>query len=68
MKKNMGSTDRIFRLIFAAIVIVLYWQNSIGGILAYVLLGVAAIFIITSFISFCPLYTLFGFKTCSIKE
>ncbi|MBU2945364.1 YgaP family membrane protein [Zobellia uliginosa] len=68
MKKNMGSTDRIIRFIFAAIVGFLYWQGSIGGILAYVLLAVAAIFIITSFISFCPLYTIFGFKTCKTKK
>ncbi|MDO6519407.1 Protein of unknown function [Zobellia uliginosa] len=68
MKANMGSTDRIIRIIFAIIVAVLYWQDSIGGVLAYVLLAVAAIFVITSFVGFCPLYTLFGFSSCKIKE
>ncbi|CAZ94367.1 DUF2892 domain-containing protein [Zobellia galactanivorans] len=68
MKTNMGRTDRIIRLIFAIIVGVLFWQHAIGGILAYVLLAIAAIFVITSFIGFCPLYTLFGFSSCKIKE
>ncbi len=68
MKKNMGGTDRIIRLILAAVVGLLFWQGIIAGVLAYILLGLAAIFVLTSFVSFCPLYTLFGFSSCKIKE
>ncbi|WP_299127350.1 DUF2892 domain-containing protein [uncultured Winogradskyella sp.] len=68
MKANMGSIDRGLRLLMAAILVVLYWQNIINGTLAYVLMGVAGIFVITSFVSFCPLYTLVGLNTCKIKK
>lgn len=68
MKKNMGSADRIIRFIVAAIVAVLYFTNVISGPLGIVLLVVAAIFLITSFISFCPLYAPFGLSTCKMQE
>lgn len=68
MKKNMGGTDRIIRIVIALVVGVLYYLNIIEGTLAYVLLGLAAIFILTSLINFCPLYTLFGINTCKVKS
>lgn len=64
MKKNMGNLDRIIRLLVAAVVVVLYFMNVISGTLAIVLLIVAAIFVATSFISFCPLYLPFKISTC----
>ena len=64
MAKNMGGTDRIVRIIIALTIGVLYWQGIIEGILAYVLLALAAVFLLTSFISFCPLYKLVGLNTC----
>jgi fatty acid desaturase len=67
MKKNMGSADRITRLVIAAIVAVLYFTNVITGILGIVLLVIAGVFVLTSLISFCPLYTLFGIRTCKTK-
>ncbi|RDI57451.1 Protein of unknown function (DUF2892) [Flavobacterium glaciei] len=63
MIKNMGSTDRIIRIALAAIVAVLYFTNTISGTLALVLGAFAIIFIITSFVSFCPLYYPFGIST-----
>ncbi|WP_297693217.1 DUF2892 domain-containing protein [uncultured Eudoraea sp.] len=68
MKKNMGSTDRTIRFILAAIFIVLYFTNTVTGIWGIVLLVLAAVFILTSFVSFCPLYAPFGLSTCSKKE
>ncbi|NEN24261.1 DUF2892 domain-containing protein [Cryomorpha ignava] len=67
MKKNMGGADRIIRIIIAIVVGILYWQGIIAGTLAYVLLAFAVIFLITSFINFCPLYRLFGVNTCPKK-
>lgn len=67
MKKNMGGADRIIRIIIAVVVGILYWQGIIAGTLAYVLLALAAVFVITSFISFCPLYRLVGMNTCPRK-
>jgi len=68
MKKNMGGMDRIVRFIVAAGVAVLYYTGLIEGILAYVLLALAAIFLLTSFVSFCPLYKVFGINTCKVKS
>jgi len=63
MKKNIGSTDKIIRIILAFIVVVLYYTNSISGTLALVLGAFAIILLITSFINFCPLYLPFGIST-----
>lgn len=68
MKKNMGSTDRLLRLIAAAAVVVLFLTNVITGTLAYVLLALAAVFVLTSAVGFCPLYAPFGFDTCPHKR
>ncbi|NOX45411.1 MAG: DUF2892 domain-containing protein [Chlorobi bacterium] len=69
MKKNMGSADKIIRIILAIVVGVLYYMGIITGTLGIVLLVFAAIFVITSFVSFCPLYAPFGFSTaCKKKE
>lgn len=64
----MGGTDRIIRFIVAAAIGLLYWQGIIEGTLAYVLFAVAGIFLLTSFISFCPLYSLVGLNTCKVKN
>tara|TARA_R110000851_G_C13081268_1_gene565791 strand:- start:600 stop:812 length:213 start_codon:yes stop_codon:yes gene_type:complete len=66
MKKNMGSADRIIRIIVAAIVGFLYFTGTISGTLGIILLILAGIFVLTSLISFCPLYAPFGIRTCSI--
>ena len=64
MKKNIGSADRVIRLVLAAIIAVLYFTHTITGTLAIVLLILAVVFVLTSFISFCPLYLPFGISTC----
>ncbi len=63
MKKNMGNIDKIVRIIIAVIVAALYFMNVISGTLGIVLLALAGVFVLTSLISFCPLYTIFGIKT-----
>ncbi len=68
MKKNMGSADRIIRLIIAAIIGVLYFTGTISGTLGIILLVLAGVFVLTSFISYCPLYAPFGISSCPIKE
>lgn len=68
MKKNMGNADRIIRVIIAIIIAALYYTNVISGTLGIVLLALAGIFVLTSLISFCPLYAPFGLSTCKIKE
>jgi hypothetical protein len=67
MKANMGSTDRIIRLFAASLIAVLYFTNVISGTIGIIALILAAVFLITSAISFCPLYTVLGIKTCQKK-
>ena len=64
MKKNMGSADRVIRLIVAVALVVLYFTGIITGTLGIVALVIAGIFTLTSFVSFCPLYAIFGIRTC----
>lgn len=64
----MGSTDRIVRFIIAAIFGVLYFTGTVSGTLGLVLLILAGVFVLTSFISFCPLYAPFGISTCPVKK
>jgi hypothetical protein len=63
MKKNMGTIDKVIRILVAVVVVVLYFTNVISGTLAIILLALSAIFIVTSFLSFCPLYLPFGLST-----
>ncbi|MEM8894616.1 MAG: DUF2892 domain-containing protein [Bacteroidota bacterium] len=67
MKKNMGGADRIIRLVVAAAIAVLYFTGTVAGTVGLVLVALAVIFALTSFVSFCPLYAPFGLSTCSRK-
>lgn len=64
MKTNMGSADRAIRVLIAIAVAILYFTGTIQGILGLVLLVLAVVFLLTSVMGFCPLYTLFGMNTC----
>ena len=64
MKKNMGNSDRIIRLMVAVLLVVLFFTGVVTGTLGITALVVAGIFTITSFVSFCPLYAIFGVRTC----
>ncbi len=68
MKKNMSGIDRVVRFIIAIGVGLLYYFEFIDGALAYVLMAVAVILLLTSFVSFCPLYFLFGIRTCKVPK
>ena len=67
MKKNMGTIDIVIRLLIAVLLLVLYFTHVISGTLAIILLIFAGIFILTSLLSFCPLYFPFGISTRSKK-
>lgn len=63
MKANMGTVDRIIRVALAVVVLILYLTGSISGTAALILGLFAAIFVITSLVGFCPLYTPFKIST-----
>ena len=68
MKANMGTTDKIIRIILATIVAILFFTNVISGTIGIILLIVAAVFVLTSLISFCPLYPIWGMNTHKKKQ
>lgn len=64
----MGNADKIIRSIIAVVVAVLYFTNVITGTLGIVLMVLAIVFLLTSLVSFCPLYAPFGLSTCKVKD
>ncbi len=68
MKKNMGSLDRGIRVAVAVIFATLFATGIVAGTLGTILLIVGGVFLATSIVSFCPLYTLIGVNTCSVKK
>lgn len=63
MKSNMGSFDRIIRVIVSILLVVLFSTDVIQGALGWVVIAVAAVFTLTSIVGFCPLYAIFGLST-----
>ncbi len=63
LNKNMGTLDRIIRLVIAAVIAVLYFTGNLSGLAAIILGILAVIFVVTSLVSFCPLYLPFGLST-----
>lgn len=68
MNKNMGTIDKTIRIIVALAFAGLYFGDITTGTLGIVLLAVGVVFVLTSVVSFCPLYTLLGINTCPAKK
>ncbi len=67
MKMNMGNADRVIRIVIAIAISILFFTETVSGTLAYVLLAIGGIFLLTSLVGFCPLYRLVGLNTCKTK-
>jgi uncharacterized membrane protein YtjA (UPF0391 family) len=63
MKRNMSNTDRIIRVVIAAVFAYLYFGGIVTGTVGIILLVLAVVFVITSIVSFCPLYMPFKINT-----
>jgi len=59
----MGTIDKVIRILVAVVIAILFYINVITGALGIVLMVLGAIFVVTSLISFCPLYLPFGIST-----
>lgn len=68
MKKNLNSTDRIIRVLISLVFAILFFSGTVTGIFGIILLALGVIFTLTSVISFCPIYAIFGMSTCSVKN
>lgn len=64
----MGSADRIVRILIALLAAYLYYAGIVTGSWGIVLIVVSVIFLLTSAVGFCPLYAVFGIKTCPVKK
>ena len=67
MKKNIGTTDKIIRVIAAILLAVLYLTGTVQGILGIIFLIIAIVLVITSLTGFCGLYKILGMSTCPVK-
>jgi hypothetical protein len=63
MKQNVGTIDKVIRILIAVVVVVLYFTHVISGVLAIILLALSAIFVVTSLLSFCPIWLALGLST-----
>ena len=68
MKKNMGSTDKMIRIILAIVFAGLFFSGTVVGTMGYVLLALGGIFVLTSLVSFCPIYAIVGLNSCPAGE
>ncbi|MFI5144579.1 MAG: DUF2892 domain-containing protein [Ignavibacteria bacterium] len=68
MKKNMGTIDKTIRILLAIVFIFLFFTKTVTGVLGIILLVFAGIFLITSLVSSCPLYTPLGIKTIKTEK
>jgi hypothetical protein len=64
----MGNADRIIRVLIAAVFAYLYFSGTVSGTIGLVLIILGGVFVLTSLIGFCPLYTIVGINTCSKKK
>lgn len=69
MKKNLGMNDQTIRIVLAIIIAILYFvTHTITGTLGIILLIIGGILLVTSITSFCPIYAIFGIKTCASEK
>ncbi|MDP4262526.1 MAG: DUF2892 domain-containing protein [Bacteroidota bacterium] len=68
MKQNMGSIDRILRVIIAAIFAWLYFSDTVTGTWGLVLVIIGGIFVVTSLVGICPLYAILGLRSSPKKS
>ncbi len=63
MKRNMSNIDRIIRVVLAALFAYLYFGGIVTGTFGVVLVVLAAVFLLTAIVAFCPLYAPFKIST-----
>ena len=68
MKKNMGLADRAIRVIIALVLLALYYTGTIDGTLGIILIALSLVFVLTSLLSFCPLYLPFRWSSLQKKH
>jgi hypothetical protein len=67
MKNNVGTIDKVIRILVAVVVVVLYFTHVISGTLGIILLALAAVFVVTTILGFCPIWQILGLSTRKSK-
>ena len=68
MTTNVGSFDRILRIVLALVFVGLYFSGTVTGTVGLVLVILGAVFLLTAVLGWCGLYTIFGISTCPVKK
>lgn len=68
MKQNVGTIDKVVRLLMAMVFGVLYFTQTVSGTAGIILLVLGGVFAFTAILGTCPLYSLFGLSTCPVKK
>jgi hypothetical protein len=68
MKTNVGSMDKVIRIVLALIFAGLYFTGTVTGTMGLVLIILGGVFLVTALVGFCPLYVLMGLNTCPAKK
>ena len=70
MKKNVGTTDRIVRIVVAVVIAALFLTKTLtlATTLGIILAVVGVIFLFTGLVSWCAIYQLVGASTCQVEE
>jgi hypothetical protein len=63
MKKNMGTIDKVIRILVAVLVVILYFTNVISGTPGIILLALSAVLVVTTVLGFCPIWLALGLST-----
>jgi hypothetical protein len=63
MKKNIGTVDKVIRILIAVVLVVLFFTHVITGAIGIILLVLSGVLVLTTIISFCPIYWPFGLST-----
>ncbi|MBL7684126.1 MAG: DUF2892 domain-containing protein [Flavipsychrobacter sp.] len=68
MKQNVGSADKIIRILLAIVFMTLFMTDTVTGTPGLVLVTLAVVFVLTSLVGFCPIYRIIGVSTCPAKK
>ena len=68
MKSNVGTVDKTIRILLAIVLVTLYFTDTLTDKVGYIALALAGVLVVTSLVSFCPLYALVGLNTCPTKK
>ncbi len=68
MRKNVGTADKVIRIVLGLILLILAFTVSVGQPVKVIFIVIGIIALLTAIAGFCPLYALLGINTCKVKN